>query len=137
MASLKEHIWRAPCNNTDMKLKDFLIKAISINEKSILLENDSKNEPQEYEYIYFSSPITSFPYQMQRDIKPFMDWLRMEEIVKIQDEEVAGKNSREKKIVCNVWMGTQGVTAQTHYDSQHNFFVQLYGVFLCTLYIHR
>jgi hypothetical protein len=27
-----------------------------------------------------------------------------------------------------VWLGGPGVTAQTHYDSSYNFFIQLFGV---------
>jgi hypothetical protein len=69
------------------------------------------------EYLYYSGRLSWMSPQLQRDIEPF-DFFML-------DPNLSAPM---------IWMGHEGVIANTHYDRSHNFFVQVVGTKRWLLY---
>lgn len=90
-------------------------------------------------YMYLSCPLATFP-ELAQDVDPF-DFLVVprewrppskgegENENESEDEGEGGESGRfdPSRHDVNLWMGTAGVTAQTHYDCSHNLYVQVHG----------
>eukprot|EP00163_Fabomonas_tropica_P026337 TRINITY_DN47_c0_g1_i1.p1 TRINITY_DN47_c0_g1~~TRINITY_DN47_c0_g1_i1.p1 ORF type:complete len:264 (+),score=3.18 TRINITY_DN47_c0_g1_i1:7064-7855(+) len=79
-----------------------------------LIESETKHAGPWY---YFSSDIKKFPA---------CEWSHHEILI---PELYFGTPQQ-----VNVWSGSQGIVAQTHYDSSYNFFTQLCGIKVFTLW---
>jgi hypothetical protein len=88
-------------------------------------------------YMYLSCPLTTFP-ELAKDIHPFRfmvlprEWQPPSATTATNgrqegDEDAEGDSSAidSSRHDINLWMGTAGVTAQTHYDCSHNLYVQV------------
>eukprot|EP00002_Diphylleia_rotans_P007974 TRINITY_DN17633_c0_g1_i1.p1 TRINITY_DN17633_c0_g1~~TRINITY_DN17633_c0_g1_i1.p1 ORF type:complete len:506 (+),score=88.60 TRINITY_DN17633_c0_g1_i1:43-1560(+) len=108
--------WKSPFHVEDLDSREFFrkIESSSQSNTSPLGEEEASpnmntNTPDSKYHYYFSGDIDSVP-SLSDDIGD-TDFLAVTE---------------EGKVI-NVWMGQSGVTAQAHYDSFHNFYVQITG----------
>lgn len=108
MANLKQVFWKEPANSRMMNMTHFFqaLKQMEVGDNEIKIPEIYSNES----YFYFSHQLDKIP-ELQKDILP-SKWFK------------GGCLGRDSS---NLWMGGPGVTAHTHYDSSHNYFVQLYG----------
>eukprot|EP00005_Dracoamoeba_jomungandri_P009609 CAMPEP_0174268346 /NCGR_PEP_ID=MMETSP0439-20130205/37091_1 /TAXON_ID=0 /ORGANISM="Stereomyxa ramosa, Strain Chinc5" /LENGTH=332 /DNA_ID=CAMNT_0015356459 /DNA_START=475 /DNA_END=1469 /DNA_ORIENTATION=- len=105
-----------------------LWKRIEVNNRRHKKKNGNpkEKEEQEVEYLYFSQPITSknLLQPLQKDIHPD-HFLCPDNILKVEEAQLYGIYFPPKTY--NLWMGSDGVTAQTHFDWGYNMYSQLYG----------
>ncbi len=112
MSSLSSIRWKTPFKVSDLDTETFFSK---IERHTKLNENQNKRSTthesgvKNPSYFYFSGNLERIP-QLQTDIGD-TDFLAY---------------TQEGKVT-NLWIGQSGVTAQAHYDSFHNFYVQISG----------
>jgi hypothetical protein len=92
-------------------------------------------------YMYLSCPLATFP-ELAQDVDPFdfmvvpREWRppskgegESESESESESEGEGGEHEPGRfdpsRHDINLWMGTAGVTAQTHYDCSHNLYVQV------------
>eukprot|EP01112_Ceratiomyxa_fruticulosa_P011645 TRINITY_DN3178_c0_g1_i1.p1 TRINITY_DN3178_c0_g1~~TRINITY_DN3178_c0_g1_i1.p1 ORF type:complete len:217 (+),score=50.42 TRINITY_DN3178_c0_g1_i1:681-1331(+) len=95
----------------DMPTKEFFQRIKKIDQ---VHKKDQEGEHEDQVnslYYYLSKNLEEIDSELKKDLSPNMDWLQ----------------ASNQGVSSNLWIGAGGVTAHAHYDSFHNFFVQLYG----------
>uniref|UniRef100_A0A6B2L6Y7 JmjC domain-containing protein n=1 Tax=Arcella intermedia TaxID=1963864 RepID=A0A6B2L6Y7_9EUKA len=86
-------------------------KVIKLTVKDFWLKIFGASEQEKNVYYYFSTLVEHIP-ALLKDI-PNVEYLRVKE--------------GEEGFEINIWLGQNGVVAQTHYDESHNYYAQIYG----------
>eukprot|EP00941_MAST-03F_sp_MAST-3F-sp1_P001547 g1547.t1 len=81
--------------------------------------NDSCGDQRNEWWWYLSQEIEKFGVDLEAQVHPFTELLRI---------------GNTAKTSINIWAGTAGVQTPCHFDGYHNFFVHLYGEKLFTIF---
>lgn len=101
------------------------MKASSFLENITLNWKKQKEWPNdEFEMLYWTQPISkSRASLISTHLFPNGQFIVDETIVQKKN----GKNNAEEIPFVNVWIGSDGTIAPTHYDGEHNFYIQIRG----------
>ena len=86
--------------------------------------NNNNNDDDEVEavpqpYMYMTSKLSSISKQLQQQ-------LHIDQLTVQHNNNIINNNNNHPPQV-NLWAGSAGVTATTHYDIEYNFFLQSFG----------